>query len=318
MIKLVRFAEANQRGESGQVESSPGKAGRGVTWQRKARSIPLKELTLAKNQDDKKASVPKRVVVISDLHSGHFVGLTPPEYDGHFGAKTRKYHFQSARRAYWDFYAAELDALQPIDVLMVNADCIDGKGARSGGTEQLTTDREEQVQMAADAIKYAKAKEIYMTFGTGYHVGDEEDWEDQVASLVGARKIGSHIWVNVNGLIFDLKHHISGSQTPTGRQTPLARERLWNILWSEWDEYPRSDILIRSHVHYHVYTGGYHWLAMTTPALQGYGTKFGARRMSGTVDFGFVHFDVVDKENYSWGYHILKSSELRATVYRAQ
>ncbi len=270
-----------------------------------------------KNQEEK-LPTPKRVVVLSDLHSGHFVGLTHPDYDGNFGTKTRKYHFQSARRAYWNFYASELDALKPIDVLLINADCVDGQGVKSGGTEQLTTDLEEQVQMAADAIKYADAKEIYMTFGTPYHTGLNEDREEGVASLVGARKIGSHIWVNVNGLIFDLKHHIGGSQSPAGRQTPLARERLWNLLWAEWAEYPKSDIIIRSHVHYFDYAGGYRWLAMTTPALQGYGTKFGARRMSGTVDFGFVHFDVTSKEEYSWGYHILKSSELRAIVYRAQ
>lgn len=260
----------------------------------------------------------KRVVVVSDFHCGHMVGLTPPDFDGVYGKKTAKYHHQEARRIYWDFYAQELDALKPIDILIVNADAIDGTGDKSGGTELLTTDRNEQVSMAAEAIKYAEAKEIYMSYGTGYHTGVHEDWEDRVASLVGARRIGNHIWINVNGFIFDVRHHIGSSQSPTGRQSPLAREKIWNLLWAEWGEYPKSDIFIRSHVHYFTYTGGYKWLALTTPALQGYGTKFGARRMSGTVDFGLIHFDVTSKEEYSWGYHILKSSELRPVVYRAQ
>jgi len=259
----------------------------------------------------------KRVAVISDLHSGHLVGLTPPDYDGNFGKKTLKGYHQEARKIYWDFYSSEIDSLKPIDVLMVNADCIDGKGDKSGGTEQLTTDRNEQVKMAIDAVRYADAKEVYMTFGTGYHTGNEEDWEEQIATAVGAKRIGSHIWVDVNGLVFDLKHHTGGSQSPTGRFNAIAQEKVWNLLWSEWQEYPKSDVIIRSHVHYHGFAGGYGWLGMTTPALQGYGSKFGGRRMKGTVDFGFVHFDVVNKEEYGWQAHILKSTALRPVVYRA-
>lgn len=257
---------------------------------------------------------PKRVAVISDLHCGHLVGLTPPEYDGNFGDKTYKGHHQYARRAYWDFYAEQIDALKPIDVLIVNADCIDGRGDKSGGTEQLTTDRNEQVKMAVDCIRYAECDEVYMTYGTGYHTGNDEDWEDQIAVAVGAKKIGSHIWVDVNGLVFDLKHHTGSSQSPTGRFNSIAKEKVWNVLWNEWGEYPKSDVIIRSHAHYHAYAGGYGWLGMITPALQGYGSKFGARRMSGTVDFGFVSFDVTSKKEYSWGSRIMKSTNLKPSV----
>ena len=64
--------------------------------------------------------------------------------------------------------------------------------------------------------------------------------------------------------------------------------------------------MLRSHVHYHSFAGGPGWLAMTTPGLQGYGSKFGARNISGTVDIGFVYFDITGKGEYTWGTKIVR------------
>ena len=248
----------------------------------------------------------KRILVISDTHCGHLVGLTPPDFNPQFGKKTPQQQHHEEREIYWKWFAKEVDALRPFDALIFNGDAIDGKGDKSGGTEQLTTDRNQQCDMAIQVIEHIKAKDVFMSFGTAYHSGASEDFEEQIANAVAARKIGAHDWLNVNGLVIDYKHHVGGSQSPVGRATPLSREHLWSILWAEHGEYSRAKILIRSHTHAHVYTGGYGWLAMVTPALQGYGSKFGARRISGTVDFGFVHFDIEDKENWSWQAHILK------------
>ena len=259
----------------------------------------------------------KTVVAVGDFHCSHAVGLTPPSFNPKFRGGI-KAHYSELRALYWTHYAQTLDSLKPIDVLIVNGDCIDGKGEASGGTEQLTADRNEQVEMAVECINYAKAGVVLMTFGTPYHVGREEDWERQVADGCGAARIKSHDWADVNGLVFDFKHHIPGSQTPLGRHTPLVRERLWNYLWAEHEEYPKAHVILRSHVHYHVLVGGYGWLAMTLPAMQGYGSKFGARKMSGTVDFGLVSFVVHDRWEWSWNQHILKPKVLRHLPFRVK
>jgi hypothetical protein len=149
---------------------------------------------------------------------------------------------------------------------------------------------------------------------TPYHTGQEEDWEDVLAREVGA-KIGAHEWVDINGLVFDVKHHVGSSQIPHGRHTAVARERLWSQLWAEREQTPKADVIIRSHVHYFDYCGGRDWLAMTTPALQGLGTKFGARRCSGTVDFGLLSFDVASRDEWSWHWHIAELIQ-RARVTR--
>lgn len=262
----------------------------------------------------------KRVLTIADLHSGHAIGLTHPDFDiTHQNNDNDTAHKQAkSRRIHWNWFASQVDALKPIDILFVNADCIDGRGEKSGGTELLATDRNVQVQMATAAIDYCEASKVYLTYGTPYHTGGKEDWERNVYNAIkNAEAISSHLFVDVEGLIFDIKHKVGSSSIPHGRHTAVAKERLWNVLWSEHGEYPKSDVIIRSHVHYHTFCGGVDWLAMTTPALQTLGSKYGTRQCSGVVDFGFIHFDVEGKDNYKWEAHILKRKTARAEVLKA-
>ena len=250
----------------------------------------------------------KRVLVISDLHSGHAVGLTPPSWldTPSKTASPARLKLARYRKFAYEKFHTKIKELQPIDVLLVNGDCIDGREKKSGGSELIAVDRDDQCDMASELIRFIKAKKIVMTYGTPYHCGSIEDHENKIAREVKAEKIGGHEWVSVNGLVFDLKHKVGSSSIPHGRFTSIAKEKLWNLLWSEREESPKSDIIIRSHVHYHNYCGGNDWLAMTTPALQGPGSKFGIRQCTGVVDFGLVCFDVNVSGNYSWQAHIIK------------
>lgn len=235
-----------------------------------------------------------RVVVIADLHCGHRVGLTPPAWQS--DAPGGKYLL--IQQQLWDVYASYIDAVKPIDYLFLNGDSIDGKGERSGGTELITTDRTKQINMAYDCVMYAGCKNIVSTIGTPYHVGEAEDWEVLLGEELGTIATKSHEWPRIDGITFDLKHQSSGSsQIPHGRATPLGREKLWNMIWAEYDAQPRSDIIIRSHVHFAVSFTEPHWIGMFTPALQGAGTKYGARRCSGLVHFGITVIDLYPGEN---------------------
>ncbi len=244
-----------------------------------------------------------RICVVSDLHSGHRIGLTPPGYQW-LATTDDPIHnkFALAQADMWNRFRADIEAVReehPIDIAIVNGDAIEGKGTRSGGTELLKADRGEQVNIAVTAIREIGAEQIVMTYGTPYHTGAEEDWENAVASGVGAVKIESHGLYEIDGVIIDARHHISSSIIPHGRFTALARENLWASIWA--DRYPGSkpDILIRSHVHYYGFCGDNEWLGMTTPALQGMGSKYGSRICSGRVDFGFVIIDISHGE-YTW------------------
>lgn len=252
----------------------------------------------------------KRIVIMSDLHCGHTVGLTPKSFDA-TPPKTAiaEYQLYRLRRTYYDTYRKIINSLKPIDVVIANGDLIDGRGEKSGGTELLFSDRNKQVDMAVACLRECEAESVFIGYGTAYHSGNAEDWEDQIASKIDAKEIVSHGFLDVEGLVFDYRHHVGSSSVPYGRFTQIAKEKIWNNLWNEFDEYPNSDITIRSHVHYYGYAGRYGWLGLTTPALQGYGSKYGDRRMSGTVDWGLIHFDVENKNKWTWQAHIVKPKQ---------
>jgi len=205
----------------------------------------------------------KRVLVISDEHCGHDLGLTHPSDD--FDDGTTHY---LVRRTIWEWYQPLVKRLKP-HIVIVNGDAIDGDGKKSGGTEQLTTDRLKQCKMAVKTLKTNPGKpKFFMSYGTGYHTGDDEDFEDIVAELIGAEKIGAEDTIDVNGLLINYRHHIGRSGIPHGRHTAVAKERLWNLMWAERGEYPKADVIIRSHVHYYDHFVGFGWLGITSPALQ--------------------------------------------------
>lgn len=255
----------------------------------------------------------KRVFAGGDTHCGSKVGLTPPGW--WYSLTGNQKQIGRQQRELWDFYSKQVDALKPFDVAIFNGDLIDGTGSRSGGTELITTDRLEQVAMAAHVVKHVGAEKVVMTYGTPYHAGTDEDIEEIIAEELPEAEIHGHAFIGVHGWVFDVKHKVGSSTVPHGRHTAMAREHLWNVLWSEADGALKSDIILRSHVHYHNFCGGPDWLGMTLPALQGLGSKYGVRQCSGVVDFGFVTFEVT-QESYSWNSRLLRIKSARPSVIK--
>lgn len=228
----------------------------------------------------------RKVVVASDMHCGHHLGLTPPKW------WSNDERLRAIQEQAWDCFLKHVEDCGPIDVLVLNGDMIDGKGQASGGTELITTDRLEQCEIAAVCIQEFNAKKIMMTKGTPYHTGKDEDFEVALARAIDADFIGNRLFLEVNGVNFDVRHHINASSTLAGRPGTIARTQLWNELWNVREMQPRADIIIRSHVHYYTEAGGVDWWGCTTPALQGVGSKFGELKCDGLVDWGFLSFVV--------------------------
>lgn len=240
-----------------------------------------------------------RVLAIGDFHCGHEVGLTPPGWNPQY--ERPELQKGSDYRSYmWDRFSSVIRSYGPFDVCIANGDLIDGRGEKIGGTEEIFVDRDKQILMATEVLETVKAKEYYITRGTDYHVGPYENFEDTIAKNIGARAIGDVLKIDVGGLMFNAKHHIGGSQSPQGRATALLREDTWDALWAIKKDFVRADVILRSHVHYFLAVTMPDMLIMTLPGLQGYGTRFGERRMSGIIDFGVVVFDVAGKDNFTW------------------
>ena len=242
-------------------------------------------------------------VALADLHCGHQAGLTPEEWWFN-GSGPQRAKWRKLQRELWAEYRGLVDKIGPVDFLLVNADCIDGRGERSGSTEVITTSRLEQVEMAVECLKLWEAKQVVLSRGTPYHVGVEEDFEDLIAQSLGGY-IKDHPFIDIEGVMFDMKHHIGTSSIPHGRSTALGRDWMWNALWAARQEQPKADVLLRAHTHYFRYTGEEDWLAMILPALQAASTKYGARQCSGRVSWGVVEWWCEGGE-YRWQPHVLQ------------
>lgn len=245
----------------------------------------------------------KRILVISDTHCGHMAGLTPPGWQlPSDAASLVRSKFADWERRTWDWFADAIDRARPFDALVWNGDILDGKGERSGGTELIMSDRLDQIAIARAIFDHIAPPRARFVYGTPYHVGREEDWERVLADELDVH-IGSHDWIEAEGVTIDCKHKASGSVIPHGRHTGPSRARLWNQLWSEREMQPKSQIIVRSHVHYYDFSGDARGVAITTPALQGW-TKYGGKECEGTVDYGFVTIDCEGGE-YSWKPHLM-------------
>ena len=104
-------------------------------------------------------------------------------------------------------------------------------------------------------------------------------------------KVSGHLFLDVNGCVFDIKHKVGKSTIPHGRLTPLIRAAMWNTIWNAIGRQPKARFFVRSHVHYYESWKNSHWEGVITPAFQ-YNTTFGIRECEGTVDIGFIYFDV--------------------------
>lgn len=243
----------------------------------------------------------KRLVPVADLHCGHMVGLTPPQFNTQL--PERKYY--RIRHDLYENFKQKIDELKPIDYAVVVGDAVDGKGKRSGGTEQITSDMNGQVDIASECIQYLEADQNFMVYGTAYHVSPGgQDWEMQIANRVGAKKITSQLWLDINGLIFDFRHKLSNTSVPYGKGTPISKEKLVNTLWAQRDVQPEADIIIRAHTHSFFHCGDDRWFGVSLPSLQGLGSKYGARECSNIVHFGVVWFDIYPDGSWKWGYKI--------------
>jgi len=241
----------------------------------------------------------KRLLVLSDLHCGHVVGLTPPAWWLGEYAEGKNKELKEHQQELWGWYTKAVDSIKPVDYLIVNGDAIDGKGLKSGTTEQQVAARNEQCKMAARCIDHVGAKEVGLIHGTAYHDGGQEDWSHVIAEMCDTpiMFVSGHKFFGLEGWVWDFKHKVGRSSIPHGQATPLKRAKLWNLVWNARSEQqPKADFLIRSHVHYFCedYDEVTRCRGFITAALQGYGSKYGVRECENTVDIGMLYFDVTE------------------------
>ena len=254
------------------------------------------------------------MLACSDLHSGHVVGLTHPRYQ--YRTTDGKGDLHSALAAVqdqcWNAFDQMLDHVGKVDAVLFGGDSIDGKGARSGGTETIKGSMEDQANMAVAVFDHMRLKvfkrktKLIGVHGTPYHEANNgEDWGNIVAEHAEFDAFSAQEFVDVDGCIFDIKHKVGGGSLPHTRGNAIKKSDLWNAAWAEDGVQPRANVILRGHVHHYSHADSLRnnkpTHMATMPALQAAGSKYGARQCDGTVHFGVILIEITDGIVSHWG-----------------
>jgi len=238
------------------------------------------------------------LLVVSDLHCGSTVGLCPPMCplidDG-------GWILNEVQDDIWDKWTAfsrwACDHLKGTRWgLVVNGDAIEG--VHHGCKQIVHADPGVHARIAVEVLKplAAKASAVYITKGTGAHVGHMS--ENGIGEALGAvrhpdtgQRAAHHWLIRVNGCLVSFKHHIGTSKRKSLYATQLSAELAEERLASADASKNPPSVIVRSHRHtFGCYenAGG---MAITTPAWQAL-TSFGWKVVPSAVpEFGGVILD---------------------------
>ena len=221
-----------------------------------------------------------RIIVLSDTHCGHILGLTPKKY------QTNELKITSE---FWTWFKSSLGKY---DVAIWNGDLIEGEGKKES-SHHITTDINKQIEIAAEVINTVNAKRNFFCYGTAYHTGNIMDYEKVIADYFGG-DIKTKQKLKLKGYNFDIMHHMGKTGTPVGGDISLRKGGIWSMIYDTIDGRETADYIIRSHAHEYRFLGNEHMTAIITPSL-----KLGLpdydrypRRLDGYYSVGFLEFEI--------------------------
>lgn len=208
----------------------------------------------------------KKGLVVSDIHCGSIYGLLPPGFVTFEGVEKKLNVGQQYLWECWEDFCNRAKEFKP-DFVIANGDLVDGPQKKNQGSELSLITPGDQGRAATDTLRVLRkatgpAAKWYFTQGTPYHVGNFGDAEEEIAHQCTAEKYHSVgtgkycrevLWLKVEGVIIEAAHHVSGT-TGLYRLTGIDREMQWSAMAGKDDlkGVPKSDLLVRSHLHHFV------------------------------------------------------------------
>ena len=226
-------------------------------------------------------------IIISDTHSGHLLGLTPPQF------RTSRPEIDDIMAPFWDWWMSSLN-LDGYDVMIHCGDIVDGDGHKDTSFH-LTTDINQQVAISKAVIDSVNARKHLFVYGTPYHGGDILDYEKIVADSYGG-KISWRQQVDIEGVRFSISHVIGKTTTPVGGDIALRKKMVWDALYSVKDTGEAADVILCGHAHEYRLVADDQVTACICPALKigdANFDRYGRKMQGGHYHVGFIEF-VVD------------------------
>ena len=196
----------------------------------------------------------KKVVIVSDLHSGSRYGLTPPSWwNGHTMAATKWL---------WECWTHFINRVGKHDLLIINGDPIDGKQRRSTSVGLLTASLDEQVDIAIECLAplVKKAGKVIRIEGTAYHESfdgpcSKMDVTFGIKIPSGPARIVRDIRLSEDAIL-NVKHQPEG-EGALYRGTTMDRELLWATVTQARKGIAPATHIVRSHLHSDAHMRGF-------------------------------------------------------------
>lgn len=221
-----------------------------------------------------------RGIIISDTHSGHLLGLTPPEY------RSARPEIGAIMTPFWDWWTSSLNP-DGYDVMIHCGDIVDGDGHKDTSFH-LTTDINQQIAISKAVIDSINARKHLFVYGTPYHGGNILDYEKIVADYYGDQASWMRK-VEIDGVKFNIAHVIGKSTTPVGGDIALRKQLVWDALLED----ESADVILRGHAHEYRMLSGASQTACICPALK-IGDpdfdRYGRKMQGGHYHVGFIEF----------------------------
>ena len=206
-----------------------------------------------------------------DLHCGGVTALLPPNFIDRAGNQVGQNFAQEYLWACWDHFCHKCWRYQ-MPAFIFNGDVIEGKNYKQGGIGCLPAPGDQR-RAARGCIRHLLSgfdnpPKVYFMKGTPYHAGPDASDEEALAETVDQdAKIRHSLNLQIGDVMLNFAHHLS--YAPINRSMPVLRE-VENMVKAEMRGNPHADVIVRSHVHYHieVRTGFGKPIGLTLPAWQ--------------------------------------------------
>ena len=239
-----------------------------------------------------------RLVQINDLHAGSRHAAIPPDWKMNDGATA-----PATEANHWIYEKLEACAEEfgKPDILIVDGDLVDGDDHLNYAREVWATDPIDQINLGKHFIEMWNAKEVYVIYGSKYHVQLKGlPIEQVIAREVKAKAAGWRLVKDFAGVSTSISHKITFSKSSWQyRTTPLAIQMVLNRLQNGVNS---ADLILRGHAHYFCFAGFSDQLAMVVPGFQGQ-TPFMAQNFPELIPkIGMVSIDLptLDWEARTW------------------
>jgi len=193
----------------------------------------------------------RSIALLSDMHVGSRYGLCPKKYLSPTGDELSMAMNtgQKALLESWNLFTSKMKEMQ-IDTVFLVGDVCAGANFKEGGVFMMTTDMNEQVEMAAQLLEsICKGKKVAIWSGTPYHEARDFRIHQLLAEYLNGKFYGamSNMRIEPTKKIVNVAHATTAAMVYP--ETVLSRDILFMKEAEALGKLYKTHAIIRGHRH---------------------------------------------------------------------